>query len=553
MNDTDPASAPLVRAAQYVRMSSDHQRFSIEAQQAVIAEYARVHGYKIVQTYADSGKSGLSLRGREALQQLLSDVLSPDRKFEALLVPDVSRWGRFQDPDQAAHYEFICRQAGLQVRYCAEPFDNDASLITTLIKQVKRAMAAEYSRDLSAKVSRAHLQHARLGFYQGGSLPYGFRRQVVDEHGTSRRLLEPGTQKALRLERVRIVPGPTAELAVIRTLFDLYVEQGRSRADIVRYLRKKEILGNMGRPWTSPMLRNVMASELCVGRYVYNRTTQKLQSRGRKNVEASWVRATIFPPIIPEETFSRAQQCCVTCEAQQPRVTRRAKQLSNQTLLDRLRALLLAKGRLSQSIVDRTLQMPAATTYARRFGSFRDALKQIGYVGPMCISGKDRAWSAEDLKTSLRRLYDEHGYLSKQVVATDPSLPSYASIRRKVGTLATVYEFIDAPQKSRTQILEEARLRCAAKIRGRPGTQGPRKDWNETVLIKRMKNLLARTGYLSGPLIDANPDLPSATTVRSRFGSLFRAYRAAGWSVDKSTLARLRRARMRRVQLSASG
>lgn len=532
-------------------MSTEHQRFSIEAQQAVIAEYARVHGYEIVETYADPGKSGLSLKGREALQRLLSDALGSDRKFDALLVLDVSRLGRFQDPDQAAHYEFICRQAGVQVRYCAEPFENDSSLITTLIKQIKRAMAAEYSRDLSAKMSRAHLQHARLGFSQGGSLPYGFRRQVVDEHGAPRQLLERGTQKALRFERVRIVPGSTVELAVIRSIFDLYVEHGWSRADVVRYLRKKEIPGNMGRPWTSPMLRNLMASELCVGRYIYNRTTQKLQSPCRKNTEALWVRATIFPPIIPEETFVRAQQCRITKRAQQCRIMHRRKQLSDQLLLDRLRALLQEKGRLSRNIVDRSPQTPAATTYERRFGSFRGAVKQIGYVAPMCTSGKERAWSADDLKTSLRRLYDEHGYLSKQIVASDPSLPSYASIRRKIGTLDRVYQFIDAPLKRQAQILEESRLRRSPKVSGRPGTQGPRKDWSGPVLIKGMQGLLARVGYLSGPLIDADPNLPTVTTLRSRFGSLLQAYRAAGWAADMSDIARLRRARMRRSRVPA--
>src|ERR1700735_4364810 len=100
-----------LRAAQYLRMSSDNQRYSTENQKNALAEYAELHGFSIVATYIDAGKSGLSLKGREALRQLLSDALSPQKLFDVILVLDVSRWGRFQNPDQAAHYEFLCRQA----------------------------------------------------------------------------------------------------------------------------------------------------------------------------------------------------------------------------------------------------------------------------------------------------------------------------------------------------------------------------------------------------------------------------------------------------------
>lgn len=53
--------APLVRAAQYVRMSTDHQRYSTENQSDAIAAYAALHGMRIVATYADEGKSGLNI------------------------------------------------------------------------------------------------------------------------------------------------------------------------------------------------------------------------------------------------------------------------------------------------------------------------------------------------------------------------------------------------------------------------------------------------------------------------------------------------------------
>lgn len=95
------------RAAQYVRMSTEHQQYSTNNQSDKIREYADKRGIEIVKTYADDGKSGLSIGGRAALQKLLSDVETGRADFNLILVYDISRWGRFQDADESAYYEYI--------------------------------------------------------------------------------------------------------------------------------------------------------------------------------------------------------------------------------------------------------------------------------------------------------------------------------------------------------------------------------------------------------------------------------------------------------------
>jgi len=94
---------PLVPAAQYVRMSTEDQQYSIANQEAAIQKYAKSHGYFVASTYADAGKSGIEIKHRQELRRLLSDVVSGRAKYRAILVYDVSRWGRFQDVDEAAH------------------------------------------------------------------------------------------------------------------------------------------------------------------------------------------------------------------------------------------------------------------------------------------------------------------------------------------------------------------------------------------------------------------------------------------------------------------
>jgi DNA invertase Pin-like site-specific DNA recombinase len=123
------------RAAQYLRMSTENQDLSLEFQRAINAAYALEHGFEIVRSYTDAGISGLGFNNRPGLTALLADVMASAADFAVVLVYDVSRWGRFQNPDQAAHYEFICAEAGVSVAYCAEPFDNDGSPTSTLIKQ----------------------------------------------------------------------------------------------------------------------------------------------------------------------------------------------------------------------------------------------------------------------------------------------------------------------------------------------------------------------------------------------------------------------------------
>jgi DNA invertase Pin-like site-specific DNA recombinase len=120
---------PLIRAASYTRMSTDMQNFSTVNQRDAIDAFAAKHGMEIVRRYADEGESGLNVAGRAAFRQLIQDVESGAADFDAIIAYDISRWGRFQDADESASYEYICRRAGIQVFYCAEPFDNDGSPI----------------------------------------------------------------------------------------------------------------------------------------------------------------------------------------------------------------------------------------------------------------------------------------------------------------------------------------------------------------------------------------------------------------------------------------
>ena len=148
-------SAPKIRAAQYVRMSTDHQKYSTENQGDIIHDYAARRGFEIVRTYADDGKSGLRIEGRDSLKRLITDVENGEVDFQAILVYDVSRWGRFQDTDESAYYEYICKRAGINVYDCAEQFENDGSPVSTIIKGVNARWLASTAASYRQRSSKA--------------------------------------------------------------------------------------------------------------------------------------------------------------------------------------------------------------------------------------------------------------------------------------------------------------------------------------------------------------------------------------------------------------
>ena len=156
-----------------------------------IGRYAEGRKMQIVRTYSDEARSGLNIEGRNGLRDLIRDVETGRADYTDVLVYDVSRWGRFQDVDESAYYEYICKRANVRVHYCAEQFENDGSLSSTLLKTIKRTMAGEYSRELSVKVFAGQCRLIEHGFRQGGSAGYGLRRQLIDQDRNPKEILTP--------------------------------------------------------------------------------------------------------------------------------------------------------------------------------------------------------------------------------------------------------------------------------------------------------------------------------------------------------------------------
>ena len=395
-------------AAVYVRMSTEHQQYSTSNQMDVIREYAKKLGFTIVKEYSDQGKSGLNMEGRESLGQMLSDVREGRAEFAVILVYDVSRWGRFQNPDESAFYEYACQQAGVFVHYCAEQFSNDGSPVSTIIKSIKRTMAGEYSRELSTKVYLGAIRLVKLGFRQGGAAGYGLRRVLVDANRVKKGELKMGEQKSIQTDRVVLVAGPEEEIAVVRRMYRQFITDGKTETEIAAGLNAQGILTDYGRAWNRATVHQVLTNEKYIGNNVYSRTSCKLKKKHVSNPPTEWVRADgVYVGIVEPGLFLKAQEIILA----------RSRKYTNEEMLEHLRAVLLKHGRISGILIDGADGLPSSTAFSHRFGTLINAYRLIGYD-----PGIDFSFIEEN-----RRLRKRHPEIVAEVVQQITALGAHAA------------------------------------------------------------------------------------------------------------------------------
>jgi DNA invertase Pin-like site-specific DNA recombinase len=352
-------------------MSTDLQKYSTENQLGTIRRYAEQRGYTIMHVFEDSGRSGLRIENRDGLQSLMLKVQSGTAEFEAILVYDISRWGRFQDADEGAYHEHICSRAGIRVHYCAEQFDNDGSMGSILLKNVKRVMAGEYSRELSVKVFAGQCRLIEHGFRQGGPAGFGLRRLLIDEGRNPKGELGRGDRKSLQTDRVVLTPGPFEEIEHVQRIYSLFVEENKSERDIALELNQRGVMSDLGRPWTRASIHQILTNEKYIGNNIFNRVSYKLKQRRVVNRPDTWVRADgVFPSIVDRALFERSRAI----------IDQRGNHYSDEDLLSLLRAVLDEEGSLSGLIIDERDGMPSSSLYRHRFGSLLRAYSLIGYA-----------------------------------------------------------------------------------------------------------------------------------------------------------------------------
>jgi DNA invertase Pin-like site-specific DNA recombinase len=302
---------------------------------------------------------------------MIAEVETGNAKFKAILVYDVSRWGRFQDADESGYYEYICKRAGIAVHYCAEQFENDGSPTSNIIKSVKRSMAGEYSRELSTKVFQGACRLIQLGFKQGGTAGFGLRRVLIDQAGQPKGTLKVGEHKSLQTDRVVLKPGPAEEQETVRWIYHTFLNEQKTERQIANILNSRKIPTDLGREWTRGTVHQILTNEKYIGNNLYHRTSFKLKRKHVQNPPEMWIRADqAFPAVVDPVVFTKVQEAILL----------RAKRYSNDEMLQTLKALWSRHGRISGLLIDEQESMPSTAAFRHRFGSLIRAYQLVGYT-----------------------------------------------------------------------------------------------------------------------------------------------------------------------------
>lgn len=147
-----------------------------------------------------------------------------------------------------------------------------------------------------------------------------------------------------------------------------------------------------------------------------------------------WIRRQVFQPIISEADFRRAEAMRGTPGYRRHR--------TNAQMLDELRMVVAKHGRVSHSLINKTLGHDKASNFYKRFGSLSNACLLIGQ--PVKTNGLGRpigvTISDVELLQALRDLEAKHGHVSTGLLTRDPHMPSPTTYHKRFGSMVAAYE-----------------------------------------------------------------------------------------------------------------
>ncbi len=386
---------PCLLVALYLRRSTNErlQADSLHTQEQILRAYAKGHSMMVVAVYRDSA-SGTSTKHRRAFLQMV-ETITHGAPFTAVLVRDVSRFGRFYDMDEAAFFEVLFLGHHVKTIYCEEVFTSDTTPMASLIKSVRRVMAAEYSRDRARLVRYGQARATRMGFHVTGPAPYGLQRVMVGDNGEPVCELRPGEWKALSSHRTVLGPGRSDQLATVQTIFAEFTSMGRTVAEIVRRLNAEGVASPQGSRWNAPTVAAILRNPRYTGVSRY-----RMRGSPPVNETASELVLGRFPgsPTIAQEVWDQAQE----------RVAASVRRTSNDELAGDLRKAYELNGCAEERMLTKLpRRLCWETINARFFGGIEGALSQA-YVAEIASA---RASVEGVLKSSFDVEADSEGWM----------------------------------------------------------------------------------------------------------------------------------------------
>ncbi len=274
--------APENTAVIYARFSSAHQREeSIEAQVRACKDYARRNGLQVINTYADSAKTGTNA-DREAFQQMIED--SSEGTFRYVIIHKLDRFSR--DKYDSVTYKRKLKVNGVTLRSVLENLDGSPESL--ILESLLEGMAAYYSQNLSRESLKGQMENGYKCLYNGGLPPLGYD-------------IDKATGKYVINEK---------EAEIVRYIFSQYAE-GTGYNKIIAHLNGIGYRTKRGNQFGKNSLQALLKNLKYTGVYTFNLKIRK-DVTGTRNPQFKPKDEWIYieggvPAIIDKETFDRVQ------------------------------------------------------------------------------------------------------------------------------------------------------------------------------------------------------------------------------------------------------
>lgn len=227
-----------------VDYNKDHEA-DIPMQREACRQFAKEKGWTIVGEEQEEGVSGHKVRAENRDKLQLIREYAMEGKFDVLLVFMFDRIGRIADETPFVVEWFV--KNGIEVWSTQEGeqrFDNHTDKLLNYI----RFWQADGESEKTSIRTRTRLgQLTEEGRFKGGNAPYGYD------------LVKSG-QVNKKKHEVSELAVNEAEAAVVRIIFDKYVNEGYGAQRIATYLNEQGYRARTGKPWHHASIRGIICN-----------------------------------------------------------------------------------------------------------------------------------------------------------------------------------------------------------------------------------------------------------------------------------------------------
>ena len=217
----------------------------------------------------DAAKSGASIAGREGFHRLVEGLRRTPCPFDVVVVDDLGRLTREADRTISVFKELVAR--GVRLVGVSDGFDS-LRKGAKLEAGIRGLINEAYLDDLAEKTHRGLEGQFLRGFHAGGRL-FGYRTSAVYEDD----VVGPHGERSVAGYAIQI---HEPEAAVVRLIFECYVETGWTVNAIVRHLNAGGIPGPGAnirkgahrRGWAHSSVVALIDSEKYAGKWLWNRS-----------------------------------------------------------------------------------------------------------------------------------------------------------------------------------------------------------------------------------------------------------------------------------------